>query len=161
MSSQLRHVLTIGKKNLLNSNVFCRCPHNMANFAPLTAEIGLEVFWHPSKFQRVLRLGFVTAPTSLTGGQSNFTQCLAISWAGTPIHIFVGSCPWQNFATCEIHFASKSCVLYWQRYCMPLQQQAQPNFAAWYKEWNCGTFAEGTTTYIWHGGHHVGHRPTF
>ena len=36
----------------------------------------------------------------------------------------------------------------------------QPNFAAWYKEWNYGTFAEGTT-YIRLGGHHVGHWPTF
>ena len=36
----------------------------------------------------------------------------------------------------------------------------QPNFAAWYKEWNCGTFAEGAT-YIRQDGHHVGHRPTF
>ena len=36
----------------------------------------------------------------------------------------------------------------------------QPNFAALYKEWNYGTFAEGAT-YIWLGGHHVGHRPTF
>jgi len=36
----------------------------------------------------------------------------------------------------------------------------QPNFVAWYKEWNYGTFTEGAT-YIWQGGHHVGHRPTF
>jgi len=36
----------------------------------------------------------------------------------------------------------------------------QPNFVAWYKEWNYGTFAEGAT-YIRLGGHHVGHRPTF
>jgi len=36
----------------------------------------------------------------------------------------------------------------------------QPNFAAWYVEWNYGTFADGTT-YIRLGGHHVGHRPTF
>ena len=35
---------------------------------------------HPIKFQRVSRLGFVTAPTSLNGGQS---RCLAVSWAGT------------------------------------------------------------------------------
>ena len=32
---------------------------------------------HPSKFKRVSRLGFVTAPTSLSGGQPNFAQCLA------------------------------------------------------------------------------------
>ena len=36
----------------------------------------------------------------------------------------------------------------------------QPNFVAWYKEWNYGTFAEGAT-YIRLGGHHVGHQPTF
>jgi len=36
----------------------------------------------------------------------------------------------------------------------------QPNSAAWYKEWNYRTFAEGAT-YIRQGGHHVGHRPTF
>jgi len=36
----------------------------------------------------------------------------------------------------------------------------QPNFAALYKEWNYGTFADGDT-YIRLGGHHVGHRPTF
>jgi len=29
-----------------------------------------------------------------------------------------------------------------------------------YKEWNYRTFAEGAT-YIWQGGHHVGHRSTF
>jgi len=36
----------------------------------------------------------------------------------------------------------------------------QPNFVAWYKEWNYKTFAEGAT-YIQLGSHHVGHRPTF
>jgi len=36
----------------------------------------------------------------------------------------------------------------------------QRNFMAWYKEWNYGTFAEGTT-YIRLSGHHVGHRTTF
>jgi len=34
---------------------------------------------HPCNFQRVLRLGFITAPTSLNGGQPNFARCLAIS----------------------------------------------------------------------------------
>jgi len=36
----------------------------------------------------------------------------------------------------------------------------QRNFAAWYKEWDYRTFAEGAA-YIRLGGHHVGHRPTF
>jgi len=38
MSSQLRHILTIGK-NFLNSNISPICPHNMVNFGPQTAEI--------------------------------------------------------------------------------------------------------------------------
>ena len=38
---------------------------------------------HPSKFQRVSRLGFVTAPTSLNGGQPSPARCLAVSWSGT------------------------------------------------------------------------------
>ena len=35
----------------------------------------------------------------------------------------------------------------------------QPNFVAWYKEWNYGTFTE-SATYTRQGGHHIGHRPT-
>jgi len=39
MSSQVRHVSTIRKKNLLNSNISSTCPHSMVNFGPLTSEI--------------------------------------------------------------------------------------------------------------------------
>jgi len=42
ISSQLRHISTIGK-NLLNSNTSCTRPHNMANFSPLTVDIGLPL----------------------------------------------------------------------------------------------------------------------
>jgi len=38
-------------------------------------------FWHPSKFQWVSRLGFITAATSLNEDQPNLAGCLAISWA--------------------------------------------------------------------------------
>jgi len=38
---------------------------------------------YPSKFQQLSRLGFVTAATSLTGGQPNLALCLAMYWAGT------------------------------------------------------------------------------
>jgi len=49
---------------------------------------------HPSKFQRDLRFGFVTAATSLTGGQASFARCLAVCWAATLyIYIFGGTCP--------------------------------------------------------------------
>jgi len=44
LSSQLRHVSTIGKKNLLSSNIFFTYPHNMVNFGLLAAEI-ISLVW--------------------------------------------------------------------------------------------------------------------
>jgi len=51
MSSQLRHVSTIGKK-LLSSNISPRCPHNMMNFGPLAAEIVSLVWGTRANFNR-------------------------------------------------------------------------------------------------------------
>jgi len=48
---------------------------------------------HPSKFQLVSHLGFVTAATSLNGRQPNFALCLAGSWAGTLYINFGGLLP--------------------------------------------------------------------
>jgi len=41
---------TIGKKNLLNSNVSSTCPHNVVNFGPLAAEIGWRVWGTAANF---------------------------------------------------------------------------------------------------------------
>jgi len=49
------------RKNLLNSNISSRCPHNMVNFGPLAAVIGAVVWGRSCKFQRVSRLSSVTA----------------------------------------------------------------------------------------------------
>jgi len=120
---------------------------------------------HPSKFQRVSRLGFVTAP-SLNGGQLNFARYLAVSCAGIGllcIHFGGGGA----FAPYEILPATKLTlrpslafsyivgVIAWHS-----SSGRQPKFAAFDKEWNYGTFAKGVT-YMRQGGHHVGHRPTF
>jgi len=43
MSSQVRHVSTIGKKS-------STCPHNMANFGPVAAEIGSGVWGTRANF---------------------------------------------------------------------------------------------------------------
>ena len=51
ISSQLRHVSTIGK-NLLSSNISSTCPHNMMNFGPLAAEIVSLVWGIPANFNR-------------------------------------------------------------------------------------------------------------
>ena len=49
ISSQLRHVSTIGKK-MLSSNISSRCPHNMVNFGLLPAEIISLVWDTPANF---------------------------------------------------------------------------------------------------------------
>ena len=63
------------RKNFLNSNTLFTCPLRPTNGWDRLARLG-----HPSKFQRVSRLGFVTASTSVIKGQPNFVRCLAISW---------------------------------------------------------------------------------
>ena len=50
ISSQLRHILTIGKKNLLSSNTSSTCPYNMVNFGLLAAEIVSLVQGTPANF---------------------------------------------------------------------------------------------------------------
>ena len=40
------------RKKWLNSNTSSTCPHNMVNFGPLTAEIGLPVLGTPANFNR-------------------------------------------------------------------------------------------------------------
>jgi len=58
------------RKNLLNSNISCTCPHNMANFGPLTAKTVSLVWGTLANFN-----GFRVLPSllqrrrSLTGGQ--------------------------------------------------------------------------------------------
>jgi len=94
ISSQLRHVSTI-RKNLLNSNISSRCPHNMTNFSPLTAEICWQVWG--------------------TSGNLNGFRVLAALVHGT------------------------------------LVAGVSQSLRSW---------TEGAT-YIWQGGHHVGHWPTF
>jgi len=61
----------------------------------------LASFGHPSKFQRVSCLGFVTAPTSLNGGQPNFARCLASHALVYYVYIFGGTCPVTGFCQLE------------------------------------------------------------
>jgi len=77
------------KKNLLNSNISSRCPHNMVNFGPLAAEM-LASLGHPCKFQRVSHLGRVTARYSSSGRQPNFAARRPSRWALA--HILVLDC---------------------------------------------------------------------
>jgi len=102
----------------------------------------LASFGHPSKFQRISCLGFLTAPTSLSGGQLNFAWCLAISWAGT-LYIHYGhSCLLMEF--CQVQYSLCVQVLLTLILAALLRgtwATSLPKFVAWYKEWNYGIFA--------------------
>jgi len=66
ISSQLRHVSTIGK-NLLSSNISSICPHNMVNFGPLAAEIASLVWGTPNNFNRFHVLAALLHGTLVVG----------------------------------------------------------------------------------------------
>ena len=103
---------------------------------------GGDRFWrlgYPRKFQRVSRLAFVTAATSLTGGQPNLARCLSVFWAATLyIHfrrllprnaIFPGA----KFTLRPSPFAFSYIGIVTAQHS---NSRRQPNLAAWYKEWN-------------------------
>jgi len=60
------------EKNLLNSNVSPTYRHNMVNLQPTSGWDLLASLGHPSKFQRVLHLGSITARHWSSGRQSKF-----------------------------------------------------------------------------------------
>ena len=66
ISSQLRHVSTIGK-NGLSSNISPTCPHNMVNFGPLAAEILSLVWGIPDNFNGFRVLAALLQGTLVVG----------------------------------------------------------------------------------------------
>jgi len=102
VSSQLRHVSTIGKKYVKQQyllHMFSQC----GVLQPTSGWDRLTSLGHSCKFQRISRIGFVTAATSLTGGQPNFTRCLAVSWAGI-LYIHFGLFPFTEFCQAQNSF---------------------------------------------------------
>jgi len=162
-ASQLRHISTIGKKPVKQQYVL----HMFSQYGELRPTNGrdrLADLGHPSKFQRVSRLAFVTAATSLSESQPNFARCLTVSWVGVLYIHFRGLLPPNGIlpgAKFTLHPSLPfSCFGSVRPTARHSSSGHQPNFAAWYKEWNYGTSAEGAT-YIRQDGHHVGHRPIF
>ena len=105
VSSQLTHVSTIGK-NLLNSNISSRCPHNIADFGPQMAEINLPVWGIPANFNRyriwALLLQRLRSPEA--------NQSLHDLWSSPGlvryIYIFWGFCSLTEFC----HMQNSLCV---------------------------------------------------
>jgi len=153
------------RKTLVKQQYLLHMSSQYGELRPLTAEIG----WRVGAPQQISTgfaswLRYCSAATSLSGGQPNFARSLAVSWADTLCIHFGGLLPpdGRNFARCKIHFTSKSFVPFSYIGRVTARHSSsgrQPNFAAWYKELNYGTFAEGAT-YFRLGGHHVAYRPT-
>ena len=130
---------------MLSSNIFPTCLYNMANFGLLAAET-VSLVWGtrvPSKRQRLSRLGFLSA-TSLTGGQPNFARCLAVSCAATLCIHFRRLLPPDGISP-HVKFTLRPSLAFSYIGSVTARHSSsgrQPNCAAWYKEWNYGTFPE-------------------
>jgi len=87
ISLQLRHVSTMGK-NLLNSN-----PDNMANFGPLTAEIGSGVCGTRANFIGFRILAALLHSTLVVGISQTLralTEAATYIWQGATITFRIG-----------------------------------------------------------------------
>ena len=82
ISSQLRHVSTIGKKLVKQQYLLYMSPQ----YGELQPTIGWDRFVSlgvPHVISTGFTFVYVTAATSLNGSQPNFALCLAVSWPGT------------------------------------------------------------------------------
>jgi len=146
-----------------NRPIFSRCPHNMANFGPLTADIGSRVWGAPAKFN-----GFrVLASLLHRRHPPEVNQTLHDLWPSPGlvhhIYIFGGSYPLTEFC----HVQNSLCV---QILRFPILAPLLHGTPAVGSAKVCGV-VQGMklpncrrgagATYIRLGGHHVRHRPTF
>jgi len=147
------------EKKLLNSNISPKRLHNVAHFGPLTAEIGLPVWGTPANFNRFR----VLASLLQRCRSPEANQTLHDLWPSPGLIHYIHF--WGLLPLTEFCYVQNSlCVQVLRSPILAALLHGTPaagvSHAAWYQEWNYGTFAEGAT-YIWLGGHHVGHRPTF
>ena len=98
ISSQLRHLSTIGK-NLLNSYVSSTCPHNVVK-GPLTAEIGWRVWGIPSNFNGFCVLALLLHRCCWTEVNHTLLDVWPSSGLVCYIYIFGGTCALTGF--CQV-----------------------------------------------------------
>jgi len=138
VSSQLRHVLTIGK--VLNSNMSSTCPHNIANFGPLTAEICWPVWGTPANFNGIA--SYLRYCIDIAHRRP--ARCLAVSWAATLYIHFRRLLIAPDIISSGAKFILRPSRAFTARHS---SSGRQPNFAAWYKK--------GTELTNFRRGHHL------
>jgi len=97
VSLQLRHVSTIGKK-LLKQQYLLHMSPQYGELRPTNGWDGFISLGHPSKFQWVSHLAFVTAATSLSRGQPNCTMFGRLLGWYTMYTFSKALARWRNFA---------------------------------------------------------------
>ena len=158
LSSQIRHVSTIGKKLVKQQYLL----HMSSQYGELRPTSGWDRFgfWGTQRISTGFASWFRYCSDVAHRRQPNFARCLAVSWARY-IHCR-GFLPRDEFCLVQNSLYVPSLAFsYTGSVTARLSSSGrQLNFAAWYKEWNYRTFAE-RASHIRLGGHHVGHRPTF
>jgi len=110
VSSQIRHMSTIGKKNLLNTNISSTGSHNMVNIGPLMAEIGLGVWGTPANFSGFRILASLLHLRRLTEVNQTFHDIWPFSgllhyiyiWGEGGLLLITEFCPVQNSLCVEV-----------------------------------------------------------
>jgi len=135
---------------------------NMVNFGPLTAEICLASLGHSSKFQPDFVSWLPCCTDVAQRRSSKFCRMFGRLLGWYTMYTF-----WELLPPNGILPAAKITLRPSLAFsyigsvtARHSSSGSQPNFVAWYKEWNYGTSTDGAT-YIRLGGHQVGHRPTF
>jgi len=149
------------RKNLLNSNISSTFCVILANFGPLAAEIDLRVLGTPANFNEFRVLASLLHRCRST----DINQTLNDVWPSPALVYYIHFrgllSPDRILPAAKFTLRPNLAFSYTgSATARHSSSGPQPNFAAWYKECNYGTFAEGATD-IRLGGHHVGHRPTF
>ena len=152
VSSERRHVWTIGKKRVKQHYLF----HMSSQYGRLRPTSGWDRFISlgtPTNFNRFR----VLASLLLRRRSPEANQTLHDLWLSPGlvhyIYIFGGFCLLMEFCYVQIHFASKSCTLLLLAALLHGTRVVGVSQTLW-------RWAEGAT-YIWQGGHHVGYWPTF
>jgi len=119
------------RKNLVNSSMSSTCSYNMANFGPLTAEICWRVWGNPC---------------------SKFQRVSRLAFVTTATSLTEGQ---PNFARCLAVSCAATLYIHF-RGLLPLTEFCQVQNSR-YVQVLCSRILAA----LRHGGHHVGHRPTF
>jgi len=85
------------RKNLLSSNIFSTCLHNMVNFGPLAAEIDWRVWGTPSNFNGFRVLALLLQRRRSTEANQTLHDVWQSPGLVDYLYIFGGCCPVTEF----------------------------------------------------------------